>query len=214
MVDSPVPATKNISARQFNGLVRNVSNTYKEADEEQRASGALWYPHAYDLATDIGRTARLRVGGSESTLPDHVRGAGIIAALSPQMPWQHNLVEARRMANEGKAGHTRDFVGKARAIREGEHPLDVLGGNKVRNFYGNIVEPDDPDPVTIDRHAHDLAIGRKFPQESDRGLGSAKRYGHFADAYRAAAEHLGVEHPNQIQATTWLKWTDRHSYDE
>jgi hypothetical protein len=46
------------------------------------------------------------------------------------------------------------FIGdntKALLIRGGASPLDVLGGDKVRSFYKNILNPADNVTVTIDR---------------------------------------------------------------
>jgi hypothetical protein len=34
-------------------------------------------------------------------------------------------------------------------------------GSKVRSFFGNILDPDDPGLVTIDRHALSLILGRR-----------------------------------------------------
>jgi hypothetical protein len=56
----------------------------------------------------------------------------------------------------------------------------------------------------IDRHAHDVAVGRAFGSQ-DRGLTYGPRYALFADAYREAARRLG-ELPSTVQAVTWLVW--------
>lgn len=216
---SPVPSRGQISPRQFAGLRRNIENTYKAADPDVRAAGAIWYPARYDEAEAVGKMARVHGGGSEQEMSDVERGAGIISALSPQMPWERNVEYAREIARHGKTnGSTKVFRGNALAIREGIHPRDVLdpertGGksHKTWNFFQNIAEPDDPHPVTIDRHAHDIAIGRRLGDDAinPRGLSAEGRYNNFAEAYRQAAHHLGIERTNSLQAATWLHWTGR-----
>lgn len=217
-IASPVPARK-ISPQQFAGLVQGVSNTYKEAPLSVRAAGKLWYPRAQAIAEEVGSLARRKNPGLvDHDMSDLTRGAGIISALSPQNRWEKNVQHAKDFARTGKAPLTGDHVAKARAILEGVHPDEVMdpartGGSshKTFNFFHNIEDPDDPNYVTIDRHAHDLAVGRRFGDDeaNPRGLSAAGRYNHFKNAYIAAATHLGVEHPSSVQAATWLHWTGR-----
>jgi hypothetical protein len=51
----------------------------------------------------------------------------------------------------------------------GEEPEKVLGGNKVTSFYHNISDPSSPLHVTVDRHAHDIAIGNPFIGAGGKG---------------------------------------------
>lgn len=217
MVASPIPARGPLAARKSRQLVRNIEGTFNRSNDQQIQHGMLWYPHAQELAHDIGTLARLRSGGGESHVSDVERGAGIISALSPQVSWKRNQVMARELANTGRTtGSTRAFIEKALRIREGENPEDVLHtreGHKTYNFFHNIADPEDPNYVTIDRHAHDLAVGRKFSDQEHRGLYAKGRYQHFSDAYQRAADRIGIL-PHQVQATTWLNWTGRNSYDD
>lgn len=216
---SPVPGRGNVEPRQFAALRRNIENTYKSTDDSVRANGLIWYPRRHDEAVDVGRMARIKGGGSEQEMPDHVRGAGIISALSPQLGWEPNLRAAQEFARTGRtSAQTGDNKAKAQAIREGIHPDQVLdpkitGGksHKTYNFFHNIAEPDAPDYVTIDRHAHDIAVGHRYGSEvtESRGLSAAGRYNTFAEAYKQAAHHLGVALPHEVQAATWLHWTGR-----
>lgn len=202
MVDSPVPA-RNIDARQFTGLVRNITAKYRSASPQTQDEGNAWYLRAHNLATGIARHRGVEVG------------AGVIAATSPQMSWPKNTELAEHILSPGGRvrGHTGVQLDKVRAILDGEHPLDALNGPKERSFYQNIVDPFGGNgAVTIDRHAHDIAVGRRFPHDADRGLSAAGRYGHFREAYVRAAGRLGVE-PHQAQAATWLAHTG-YSGDE
>jgi hypothetical protein len=90
--------------------------------------------------------------------------------------------------------------------------------HKVRNFYQNIRDPNDPfGPVTVDTHA--VAGGALSPMSSKsllvgQNFGGAKgasgsavsgahgAYGLWADAYRDAAQQVGLQ-PRQMQSIGW-----------
>lgn len=188
-----------IASKQFDEHVQNIVGRYRSASPDFLKGGSEWYERAHDVANKVGK------GNVQ-------RGAGIIAALSPQMSWDRNVSMAHELVNTGQASHTEDNLNKALKIHEGAHPLDVLGGHKVTSFYKNIVDPSDPTPVTIDRHAHDIAVGRPFKGSGggskekgpDLGLGAMGRYKHFENAYHTAAGHLDVPIPNRVQAVTWV----------
>jgi hypothetical protein len=178
--------------------VKRIIETYQSASPKMLEGGHNWYEKANTIATKLGK------GNVE-------KGAGIIAALSPQTGWGRNLMLATSMVKTGVAKHTEDNVVKAQRILAGEHPLDVLGGPKVTNFYKNIANPSDPEPITIDRHAHDIPMGIPFRGKKkstepspNLGLDTKGRYKHFQDSYRTAAGELGIEIPHKVQATTWV----------
>ena len=92
---------------------------------------------------------------------------------------------------------------------------DSLGGShKVRNFYNNLLDPNNPaGHVTIDTHAVAAGLMRALSGKSREvldnfgGIGSAATgakgmYGLYADAYRAAASELGIQ-PRQLQSIVW-----------
>lgn len=169
----------------------NIIATYERATEDQKLKGKMWYPVAHDLATMIADG-------------DTRMGAGVIAALSANKSWSENVKIATRALGSGKAtGHVKDAITKATRIMNGADPADVLPmGAKTGNFYRCILDPTDPDPVCVDRHAHDIAVGRTFGDD-DRGLSSKGRYNALASAYRAAATRLGIL-PSELQAITWV----------
>lgn len=192
------------AAAAFPQHVDNIIRKHEASTLADRKRGEMWYRDAHIQAFAIGR------GNIE-------RGAGVLAALSPRAPWDDNLAAAHRVAETGEPWvkydlHPQDkgqvAVQNAKAIRilQGEHPLDVLGGMKERSFYHNIVDPENPEHITVDKHAHDIAMG--IPQgvrreQPELGLGAKGRYNHFADAYRTASEVTGIVIPNILQATTW-----------
>ena len=201
---------KNLAEAQFGEHVKNIINKYREATPEFKQGGHEWYQKAQEEASKVG-------GG------DVRRGAGIIAALSPLNDWDRNVREAHELRKTGavKGALLPANVEKARRIHAGEDPKDVLGGNKVTNFFHNINDPNSPHAVTIDRHAYDIAMGRPFVGQGGKGKKSAEpkppgnmseelglsslgRYQHFVRSYQHASGELGVELPHQVQATTWV----------
>lgn len=179
----------------------NIVRVFEDATAEQRDAGMSWYHDAHGAAASLD--------------PDNPRrAAGVIAALSPQMWWARNLEMAARAYADGEASGTLGrSVAQANAILAGADPLDVLRGPKVRAFFALIADPDDPDNVVIDRHAVDIAVGRRQSvRERDHAFPLARRnrYVRFADAYRAAARLLGVT-AAQVQAVTWVAWRDQYA---
>lgn len=171
--------------------VQNIVNIARKATAAEIEAGAEWYGVAHDAAKDMSSLEM---------------GAGVIAALSPMMGWERNVMLAYRAFADGTAsGAMGASVRKANAIMAGNDPLDILGGAKVRSFYANIVNPFGAD-VTIDRHAFDIVYGRATDDKT-RGMLSRKgMYEWHADAYRQAGMILGNLTGAQVQAITWVTW--------
>lgn len=198
---------RNLAQQQFDAHVKNIVNKYKEATPKLLKGGSEWYERAHDEAKKVGKG-------------DVRRGAGIIAALSPLTDWDKNVAYAHQLAKTGDSPSSliRANVAKAQRIHSGEDPHEVLGGHKVRSFFENIHDPSNPQPVTIDRHAYDIAMGNPFvgtgrkstprggsgKMSPDIGLSAKNRYDHFVHAYHAAAQNLDIEIPNKAQAVSWV----------
>jgi hypothetical protein len=187
-----IPTKPSDSTRRR--YIANIVKVYNSATPEQRRAGAEWYRRAHELADFL----------SEG---DVVRGAGVIAALSANKAWDMNQRLAHDAFNGKVHGHTRDNLAKVAKIMAGADPETVLPMSaKTGNFYRCIVDPDDQEAVCIDRHAHDIAVGRPYG-DADRGLSAKGRYAVLSLAYRNAAAKLGVS-PSVLQATTWVVWTE------
>jgi len=175
--------------------VRNILAAWDEASGDQFQRGRHWYQTAHELA------AMLADG-------DARKGAGVIAALSANKRWSENQRLAERACAGDPGGHTGVTLAKVGRILEGEDPELVLPMDfKTGMFFRCIADPEDPDAVVIDRHAHDIAIGEVYG-DNDRGLSSKGRYALLAHVYREAAMRLG-ELPSTVQAVTWVYWTDK-----
>lgn len=184
------------STPHFRGeLERSIIETYDDCTDVQCTRGANWYQTAHELASVLADG-------------DVARGAGVIAALSVQKAWDLNQRLARRAFAGDVSGHLRDALVKVERIMSGERPEDVLPMSaKTGNFYRCILDPTDPEPVVIDRHAHDIAVGAPWGS-AERGLSVKGRYALLSLAYRNAAASLGIL-PSVLQATTWVHWTEK-----
>jgi hypothetical protein len=136
------------------------------ATDQEIRDGLDFYPGAYGLC-------RMFASVFHHTIPhltsSHV--AGIYAALSPMNGWDTNVanvVDVLRWGSQGSGSCGIPYIlpqvntpnpnlQKALRIVQGEMPLDVLRGSKVRAFYRGISEPDDTTPIAVDRHLLTLA---------------------------------------------------------
>ena len=178
--------------------VENVLSVFERATTAEFDGGMEWYRSAHNFARALD--------------PNNVsRAAGIIASFSPQCPWPRNQELACQMYETGiAAGHTGDNCAKATAIFNGTDPLDVLGakprsGQKTRNFYLNILNPEDIAPVTIDGHAFDIAVGCQNSTKTRSILSRKGVYQEFANVYRTVAGLVNLR-PLEVQAITWVTW--------
>lgn len=168
----------------------NILDVWRRATPEQLEAGMNWYSAARNAAMELD--------------PGNVdRAAGIIAALSPMVKWDRNLEMARFVYSNGHANGLGlgNNCRKAELIFAGNHPLDILGGDKVRSFYMTIADPAHAELVVIDRHAFDIAMGRAY-SDKDRNIGK-RVYRELSAAYRDAATIAEVL-PSQMQAVTWV----------
>lgn len=180
---------------------RNITRAFRECvatDAWSFHEGMIWYA--------------VRRQESEKLDPDNpARAAAIIAVLSPRLEWSLNLQMAKSVYAGRPARGLGANIAKAHAIYSGAVPESVVKGPKVTSFWRNIVSPDDATPVTVDRHAIDIACG-KAQSDSERSLAlRANGYLDIAEMYRRAAKILSKEYgqtilPQQVQAVTWIWW--------
>lgn len=186
-------------------LTANILRVWEASTDDERNAGRDWYGEASNLARELD--------------PQNPRrAAGVIAALSPQLSWTRNADLACRLYGDGSLDESHGLganIRKANRIHAGEDPDEILGGHKVRAFFSNIADPAASPAVTVDRHAHDVARGRRY-SDAERvaksGLSSPRIYGAFVAAYERAANEVGAT-PLQIQATTWVTWRRIHGIE-
>ena len=196
-------------------MVGNIIEIYNSATDADRKSGASWYSQAKFWSENTARAYGYTVE----------QVAGVIAALSPMRDWYGNLVIAERAIavhkdiqrfktksvrdrrfHETKLSFTNNND-KAYAILEtGE--LDSLfasdfTGLKVQNFVLNILGSENA--ITVDRWAFRIAC----PDIEYASL-NGKLYNAVAEAYRNAADELGIA-PSALQAITWVYIRNRET---
>lgn len=182
--------------------VRNITRLFRTATVEERTASAAWYAEAHAIAVELAESGGITVEAA----------AGVLAAVSPMMSWAANVKVARKLVAAGghaEGGCMRANLLKANRIILGESPLDVLGGDKVRNFFLSILTLG-AEGVTIDRHAYDLAVNVRHA-EGERPTLKGRRYVEFQAAYQRAARILSSElgetiTAGQVQSVTWVKW--------
>lgn len=181
---------------------RNVTKAFRLASPADIADGMSWYDYARDYAASLDSNVE--------------RAAGVIAALSPQQSWPVNKRMAAEFYDGRRNVHTAPNVSKAERILQGEPPLDILGGPKVRAFYTNIMGMDTHEAVTIDRHAIMVCEGRVIAGDSLKAYFGARRNRQYVSEYVQASKILSKETgtymtPAQIQAITWVWWRRNHA---
>ena len=192
------------NVKDFNGIspVANILEVYNyvalNSSSVELVNAAKWYEIAHKWCMDVASAYGLTVS----------QVAGITAAMSPQISWEKNKLQTILLIQKMRNGEEltgfmayKVNVEKSRRIYMGENALDVLGGQKVRSFYGNLMLDDST--VTIDRHALHIALhGTGNEDKSGAITPTPKLYDIAQDAYVDAARILGIL-PYSLQSITW-----------
>lgn len=181
-------------------MSRNILQVYAEATSSERADGLSWYPRAHAIVCEWANHYERSIASV----------ACVIAAISPQVSWERNLVIADDVLSgrpPSIGGVLRVNLAKAERVRD-ERLSNLLsifpGGPKVNNFAVNLAG-DYRSAVTVDAHAAQLALGDVL---FTKGLPWAP-YACVAAAYFGAAERAGID-PAHLQAVCWLVWKRMH----
>ena len=185
-------------------LQKYVGRILDETPPARANAWAGWYRDAGGWSTLLDADYELTPGTA----------AGFVAALSPLNSWDTQLAytppslaaclelqRAGRRVHEGIRGPG-FFSNKDKAARifQGENPLDVLGGDKVRSFFRNLTG--DLAAVTIDRHAVAI-VGWNASLTS-------RAYARLSFVYAEAGKPFGLA-PAECQALTWNHWRLNHA---
>lgn len=173
------------------------------ATDQEIRDGLDFYPGAHGLCRLFAATFRTSVECA----------AGVYAALSPMNGWDTNVAntaEVLRWVYSGqrtelpKVNTSRVNRDKAVAIaRAVAHPLEILRGRKVRTFYDGIANPEDTNPVPVDRHLIALALGRiPGKHELSRLVSDTSLYSRIESAYSDIGQREGLG--NRIASIAWF----------
>lgn len=182
-------------------IIKNITDVFeyvmKNASEAELVDAVNWYPLANSFCAQWAQAFNLETR----------QVAGIVAALSPQLSWGKNKAQALETIARLQNGRSLDGMqaypanrSKASRIFNGENPLDVLGGLKVRNFFRNLML--DAKSVTIDRHAASIALYGLDTTKSGQVAVTDKLYKLLAQAYTDVASVYNVA-PYVVQSMTW-----------
>lgn len=143
-------------------------------------------------------------------------GAGVFSALSPNNDYHGNLRDAHSLIAAAGAGKSIDDFKvstygpnkrKAWAIVNGTDPLELIVAKKTRNFFLNINDPTDIEPICIDGHMFNMWLAQRV---SLVGLSvRSGLYDEVAAGVRQFAAEKGVI-PWQMQGILWLTWRRIH----
>lgn len=187
--------------------VENLLALYNQATAEELERGVKWYKEVYDTVSLLADNVLL-IGGFQNL--DKVelikRIAGVVAVMSPRMPWHRNIEVAWEIVmcvltgeklSELKLGILGNTMKGALILLTGE--FELLGDQKVYKFWRNIVEAGEASKhVTVDTWAW-----RAFymTNETTKGI-PPEEYEEIEKAYVEASEKVGLA-PHVFQAVVW-----------
>jgi hypothetical protein len=189
-----------------------IIGTFFLGSPSQVAAGATWYKRANDECHRLWQSHNVSLRTA----------AGVVAALSPNNAWDRNIADANALcaayctgdgADDARQVKVCTFNGnKEKAIRilEGEEPLSVLGGLKVRSFFLCILGGGKA--VCVDGHAFSIWAGERVATSATPSI-STKLYNEIAADYVTATDMinsiLSTDYsPAQVQAITWVVHRD------
>jgi len=178
----------------------NILAVYRSANAEQIAQGMDWYSVANSTAVAFSQQSGYSVD----------QCAAVIAAVSPNNGWGANKRLAGKVIDAKgtkRDGYFKANLDKANRVLNGEDISEVLTSQKVGAFYAGIATNGMTDVVCVDRHAYCIAVNDRS-QTNDVPM-TPKRYSLIAQAYREAAEIIGITGA-QCQAITWVAWRQRY----
>jgi hypothetical protein len=184
--------------------IKNIYAVFRQADEIDRREGMLAYSRyntvCHRLADHYGYTFEEVVA--------------VFAATSPNSDYKGNLRSTATILQAYKAGVPHQDINiatyracliRAYSYLDGVSFLYTVTGDKIFNFYWNIVNPENPFPVTIDGHAVNMYRNQVNRLNDVEARITHKQYQAIADDFKKVARKEKML-PNQLQAITWFTW--------
>lgn len=169
----------------------NILEIYNQATLEEVTGGQAWYTSAHlfckELAKDVGKPV--------------MNVIGVLSALSPRCEWGLNK-EWTKLYFEGNYKHTRVQTEKCHRIVKAKTFSEIsghLGGLKTKNFFGNILYPEDKHFVTIDSHVLKICSGLYIERVTPCQYTQLKKH------IQEISEELSML-PNSLLGTAWLTY--------
>ena len=169
----------------------NLYEYYSKASTQNIQDGMHWYYKAHHSCETYARHLNMPL----------YKFVAIVAALSPQKKWENNIKDAIKFILSGgkcKLFATNVMKNKCFKIMHLENDkevLKILNGNKIKNFYLNILKPYKSGGVTVDRHVM-TSVGMQ-------GSLTNKKYKEISNVHRKVSEKIGIK-AHELQAIVWL----------
>ena len=172
----------------------NIKSVLAMATPEEYTNGMGWYELAHAQCRAIAD--HFNVSLSTAT--------GIVAALSPGVQWEKNLLDAIAILERGDEAVVSTYgpnKDKAVSIAQ-DGDVSVLGGSKVTSFYPNMLTPHLDNNVTCDRHAA-VAAANWYKEFDNQKFLKDPKYAVLEAAYFSVAREMGIL-GHQCQAIAWV----------
>jgi hypothetical protein len=185
-------------------IKNNIMKVYNVSLESEKND---WYREANVFGSQVSEF----LSGFNRLSVSKRQVLGIVSALSPLKEWSKNKDLAVDLIMSGDCGHMQRNKQKAldilalkddTGVNIDQQILDILNGDKTKNFYLNMVYPNGGG-VTVDRHAIAIAIGRTAT-DKEQSISSAV-YTFIEECYIMTSETLGLT-PLHLQSITWQAW--------
>lgn len=174
-----------------------IINAYALCDEQEIENGKVWYNIAHHWAKNLAEIYGIKVQAV----------AALAAVFSPLKSWSLNQRLVEEYLECRTCGHFSTQILKAHAIMhvcEVEYDLknldkmllNIINGDKTKNFYLSIAYPDNDYSVCIDVHMLKLA-------KIDAKNFKAAAYAMYATELTKVAKSLNIL-PLQLQAILWV----------
>lgn len=167
----------------------NIEEIYQQVTLQEYQDGLRWYTEAHSFCEDVSKQYNVPL----------LNICGVVSALSPQKEWNHNK-HITHLYLQGISKHTKVQIEKANRIIKSSSFAEIsnhLGGNKTRNFFGNLMYPKDPHFVCLDRHMVKVCTGLYV--DVIRG----PMYNRLKSVFKDVSLHFGLL-PVELQGITWL----------
>lgn len=193
----------------------NLQRVFDQATKVDLETARQAWRKYHDLTTRIAQ----RHGYTSRT------GAAIFAALSPNNDYYGNLRDVHRLLGAAARDRINELPNrldlfkvstygsnkrKAWRIAKGADPLEEIVAPKTRNFFLNVADPDDPNPVTVDGHIYNAWKGERMKLNSYQMIVTKRRYHQVADDIRAIAQEVRMA-ANTVQGIIWYSWRRMHN---
>jgi len=182
--------------RKWFGSADNILNFFRKAvDPSHLDEGRDWYRQAQREAAAMAMTFGVEI---------HTV-AGMLSAYSANNTWANNRLAVYTTLRRWRDGDERPVRGLTTVVNmvepmlAGAHPMDVIRGLKLRDFYRAILTGGHHPLPVIDRW-----MARVWMDLPDWNLSvTPAMYRDAQSAYLEVAEALNI-HPSDLQAGVWV----------